>query len=250
MGDPLRRAMRRLWYLVLTFGIAVIACSEPTSALPRTPTSVRQSTPSTVRTSTLARSSASTPTRTPTRTQTVVATLGSSDCVLDAAFVRDVTVPDGTAMLAGEQFAKTWEIRNTGTCAWDDGFRLQSVGDTVLEGDAHANLAEVAPGEGVAVTVNLVTPREPGRYRSEWQVCTDDQLCFGTLFWVEIVSLGIPTSTSRPSATLNPTAPPQQAAPVRACCKYCCNSKPCGDSCISLRYTCHKPPGCACSGCR
>jgi hypothetical protein len=37
---------------------------------------------------------------------------------------------------------------------------------------------------------------------------------------------------------------------VRSCCKYCCNSQPCGNSCISRSYTCHQPPGCACSGCR
>jgi uncharacterized membrane protein YgcG len=30
------------------------------------------------------------------------------------------------------------------------------------------------------------------------------------------------------------------------CCKVCSNSQPCGDACISLKYTCHKPRGCAC----
>jgi hypothetical protein len=30
------------------------------------------------------------------------------------------------------------------------------------------------------------------------------------------------------------------------CCKHCSVGKPCGDSCISKNYTCHKPPGCAC----
>lgn len=36
-------------------------------------------------------------------------------------------------------------------------------------------------------------------------------------------------------------------APARRnCCKYCDRGKPCGDSCISRSYTCHKGPGCAC----
>lgn len=31
------------------------------------------------------------------------------------------------------------------------------------------------------------------------------------------------------------------------CCKHCgSGSKPCGDSCISVSYTCNKGPGCAC----
>jgi hypothetical protein len=31
------------------------------------------------------------------------------------------------------------------------------------------------------------------------------------------------------------------------CCKHCgSTSQPCGDTCISLNYTCYTPPGCAC----
>lgn len=44
-----------------------------------------------------------------------------------------------------------------------------------------------------------------------------------------------------------PASNPTSSSPSRVCCKYCGpNSKACGDSCISLSYTCHKPPGCAC----
>jgi len=32
------------------------------------------------------------------------------------------------------------------------------------------------------------------------------------------------------------------------CCKICKKGKACGDSCISMSYTCHQPPGCACNG--
>ena len=38
----------------------------------------------------------------------------------------------------------------------------------------------------------------------------------------------------------------QAADKPKACCKYCSKGKPCGNSCISRRYTCHQPPGCAC----
>lgn len=36
--------------------------------------------------------------------------------------------------------------------------------------------------------------------------------------------------------------------PAGGCCKVCRTSQSCGDSCIPLMYTCHKPAGCACSG--
>ncbi len=36
--------------------------------------------------------------------------------------------------------------------------------------------------------------------------------------------------------------------PLEACCRYCTtNSKPCGNACIPLSYSCSKPEGCACS---
>jgi hypothetical protein len=34
----------------------------------------------------------------------------------------------------------------------------------------------------------------------------------------------------------------------RSCCKICRKGKACGNSCISISYTCHKGPGCACNG--
>lgn len=41
--------------------------------------------------------------------------------------------------------------------------------------------------------------------------------------------------------------PQQPSSNPSSCCKVCGpNSQPCGDSCISLSYTCHKGPGCAC----
>src|SRR5690349_10060798 len=31
-----------------------------------------------------------------------------------------------------------------------------------------------------------------------------------------------------------------------SCCKHCTKGQPCGNSCISTKYKCHQPPGCAC----
>lgn len=55
--------------------------------------------------------------------------------------------------------------------------------------------------------------------------------------------------TLRPTArpTSRPTFKPQPTSAPVNCCKHCGpNSKPCGDSCISLDKTCHKVGGCAC----
>lgn len=71
-----------------------------------------------------------------------------------------------------------------------------------------------------------------------------------------------PTSIWFPTATSRPTEPAtRRPAPTRipttfyipppppvssGCCKHCTNSKPCGNSCISVSKTCNKVGGCAC----
>ena len=41
-----------------------------------------------------------------------------------AEFVRDVNYPDGTYVMPGTSFVKTWRLRNVGTQAWNTNTRL------------------------------------------------------------------------------------------------------------------------------
>src|SRR5690349_21676550 len=40
------------------------------------------------------------------------------------AFVADVNIPDGTSMSPGQDFLKTWRVKNTGSCPWGAGYKL------------------------------------------------------------------------------------------------------------------------------
>ena len=65
--------------------------------------------------------------------------------------------------------------------------------------------------------------------------------------------LPIPSLTRFPARAPLPTSPPPPSGgggggTRSGCCKICRNSQPCGNSCISWKYTCHKPPGCARNG--
>jgi tetratricopeptide (TPR) repeat protein len=59
-----------------------------------------------------------------------------------------------------------------------------------------------------------------------------------------------PTCTLRPTSTLRPESTSLPLLPTETsdlCCRHCGpDSKPCGDSCIALDATCHRPPGCTC----
>ena len=97
-----------------------------------------------------------------------------------AAFVKDVTIPDGTALKTGETFVKTWRLRNRGTCTWTPDYALvfsssAQMGDTV----AVKIPDTVPPGAKVDVSVALTAPSAPGDYRGYWMLRNASGTLFG-----------------------------------------------------------------------
>lgn len=81
----------------------------------------------------------------------------------------DVNVPDNTTMSPGQDFVKTWKIKNIGSCTWDAGYKLVfSYGDDELKGEAQPLSAAIAPQQEVEVSVQFTAPDLPGTYTSYW----------------------------------------------------------------------------------
>jgi hypothetical protein len=108
-----------------------------------------------------------------------------------AEFVRDVSIPDGTEISAGVSFVKVWRLKNTGSCSWTSDYSLVFVNGDDMEGDDTPLPGTVRPGEEVNVSVELVAPDDPGRYRGNWML-SDGERRFGLganadkVFWVQI----------------------------------------------------------------
>lgn len=97
----------------------------------------------------------------PTASSTSIPT-NEPGCTDQAAFVSDVTVPDGTIFNAGESFTKTWRVNNIGTCAWNSDYTIvYSSGEKSTAPDS-APLAFTAAGESLDISVNLITPAKKG----------------------------------------------------------------------------------------
>jgi len=109
-------------------------------------------------------------------------------------FEKDLTIPDGTVLKPGEPFTKTWQLRNTGTCAWNSGYSVVFLEGDSLGGPPSAPLTggTVPPGETVDVSVNLQAPQEPGTYQGYWMLRNPAGQVFGLgsladkNFWVKI----------------------------------------------------------------
>jgi hypothetical protein len=86
------------------------------------------------------------------------------------AFVKDVTIPDGTTLAAGTPFTKTWRITNVGSCTWTTSYTLVFAFGDLLGASSVINLpSSVAPGQTVDLSVNMVAPNMAGHYRSYWR---------------------------------------------------------------------------------
>jgi hypothetical protein len=118
-----------------------------------------------------------------------------------ASFVRDVTIPDGTDLDAGEDFTKTWRIQNVGTCSWTTAYSLVFVTGDRMEGPFNAGLAgTVNPGQSIDLSVELVAPTSNGHYQGYWKLRNAQGSLFGIggdaqgAFWVNVDVSG-PTFT-------------------------------------------------------
>lgn len=106
-------------------------------------------------------------------------------------FVTDVTIPDGTKVVAGKTFVKTWRMRNDGKAAWPVGSRLMPVGGDNMTNSTAGILVVPAgrviqPRQEVDITVELQAPARPGRYVGHFRMAVDDQR-FGHRVWADII---------------------------------------------------------------
>ncbi|MBC8332081.1 MAG: hypothetical protein H8E28_08885 [Anaerolineae bacterium] len=188
------------------------AVAETVSAsLSLTPPATETSTPTATATETVTPTASPTFTSSPT-TAPVVNQPSTGGCD-SAAFVSDVTIPDGTVIAPGAAFTKTWRIQNAGTCTWNTSYAVVFVSGTQMGGASPQLLtADIAPGSSVDISVAMTAPATAGSYTGYWQLKNAAGVTFAQSFYVQIqVGTGAtPTATATgptPTPTLTPTGP-------------------------------------------
>lgn len=118
-----------------------------------------------------------------------------------AAYVKDITIPDGTTFSPGTEFTKTWRLQNIGTCAWTTSYDLVFSGGQQMGNIVAVDLpTTVYPNQVVDVSVNLRAPGNEGRYRGYWGLRSDSGVIFGIggdakqAFYVDIKVVGSMTN--------------------------------------------------------
>lgn len=127
-----------------------------------------------------------------------------------AAFVDDVTVPDGTVFAPGEAFEKVWRIANSGSTTWTEDYALVHVDGDLLGAPTSVPLGRVVPPGGEAeVRVPMIAPQLPGTYIGYWKMknAAGEVFGFGLVgtqtIWVKIVV----SESATPAPTPTPPGP-------------------------------------------
>jgi hypothetical protein len=106
--------------------------------------------------------------------------------IYDPATV-DVNVPDNSEMQLGQDFVKTWRVRNNGSCTWGAGYKLVFSYGVQMAGQAQAFTGVVGPGQEVEISVNFRAPTQAGSYVSGWQMANASGVAFPRPIYVKII---------------------------------------------------------------
>ncbi len=210
-GDPVEQAMQTLqaqatqdFYATLIGQLTAQptdANVQPTSPYPVDPTNINEipvvtQEPTVV--TVVPTNTAVSPTQVPTAvfTPTNVPPTPTPKPCYQVRFVSDVTIPDGSKIVAGTRFTKTWRLENSGTCKWDTGFDIVFVDGNQMGANKVYDLPKnVAPSEAIDISIDFVAPSTEGNYTAKWMLFSNNGIRFGTgadtkgSFWVNIQSV-------------------------------------------------------------
>lgn len=120
----------------------------------------------------------------------------------------DVTIPDGTVMVPGENFMKTWRLENVGSCTWTRLYAVTFFSGNSMHAIQNNPLPQpIQPGGIVDLTVAMVAPMEPGVYQSNWMLSNEAGDLFGigpngnAPFWAKIEVVLPAEGTPHPAPT-------------------------------------------------
>lgn len=115
--------------------------------------------------------------------------LGTTVALCDSlTFVADVNVPDDTNMSPGQDFIKTWRVKNTGSCPWGEGYELvYAEYEAEMSGQPQPLTEVVQPGQEVEISVQFTAPDQIGNYLSAWQMSNPAGVTFEDIIFVKII---------------------------------------------------------------
>jgi len=127
------------------------------------------------------------PTATLTTVPQPLAPSSTPTCIDGLSFVSDVTIPDNTNVTPGSSLDKQWLVQNTGSCNWDNRYRLRFISGDPLGAATEQALYPARAGMQATLRIIFQAPNVSGDYVSEWQAFDPNGIPFGDSFFIKIV---------------------------------------------------------------
>lgn len=115
----------------------------------------------------------------------------------------DISIPDGSVFLPGQEFIKTWRITNGGSCTWTMLYKYSYYsGNPMGAHQENRLITEVQPGQAVDISVLFTAPGKAGEFESAWMMQDEAGNFFGmglnadAPFYVKIRVEAAPTTTA------------------------------------------------------
>jgi hypothetical protein len=113
--------------------------------------------------------------------------ISTPTCTNNLTFLDDLSLPDGTIVKPGAPLDKRWSVENSGTCNWDENYRLKFMSGAELGAPLDQGLFPARSGSKATLRILFTAPSEPGTYQSAWQAYDPQGKSFGDLVYIQVV---------------------------------------------------------------
>jgi hypothetical protein len=161
--------------LVLVFSGLTGCVDSPTPYRP--PAITFQPTPSPL--------ASATPTSTSLPIETPLA-IATPSCMDNLTFLEDISIRDGTVAHPGDRIDKRWLVMNSGSCNWDDRYRLKLISGLEFNAPVEQALYPARSETKASIRIQFTAPSDPGNYQSTWQAYDPQEKPFGDPIIIQI----------------------------------------------------------------
>jgi len=125
-----------------------------------------------------------------------------TDCVNDATFLEDLSLPDGIVAVPGQILEKRWSVQNSGTCDWGPGYTLAPMWDNPFLDAGVQGLYPARAGATAMWSVEIVAPQVAGTIFARWQALDPDGEPFGDEVYL-LIEVVAPETTETAAPTID-----------------------------------------------
>jgi Ig-like domain from next to BRCA1 gene len=108
-------------------------------------------------------------------------------CTDNLTFLEDLSLPDGAVVHPGDVLDKRWLVENSGSCNWNESYRLKFLSGADLSASIEQSLYPARSGTKAIIRIVFTAPDEPGTYQSAWQAYDPQGNPFGDPIFIHIV---------------------------------------------------------------